>query len=182
MLAVLLHIVVAVVRGYGCHIVALALENCACSYAAGEFSSYTVAVSLGITSRIHEESLFNSGKIAAHIKHLFHEQYGALLELSRLFSKVAILFELDHVHKSVKAYERLLSRVARLDIVYVPRHVPAFVGRYCRLYVSACKLAYDHVEHMRYRRFARTRLNVLCVHLGAHTVLAEYVAQSDRIR
>ena len=128
--AVLGNVVVSVVRGNGGHIVAFALNYRARAYAAVYLPGYAVVVALREHAAVHEHARFNGVEVAAHFNHFLKEQHSAFLQLARLFPKVAVLFQLNHFHQPVHAHKRLLRRVARFNIVYMPRHVAALVRRY----------------------------------------------------
>ena len=179
--AVLGDVVVAIVRGDGRHVVRLALIDRACADAACKLAGDTVAVALRVDAAVHEHAGFDRREVAALLDHLLHEEDRALLELPRLFAEVAVLLELDHIHEAVHADERLLGGVARLDVIDVPGHVAAFIRRDGGLNVRARELGDEHVEHVGHRRLAGGGFDVLRVHLRAHAVFMEQVAQRHGI-
>ena len=128
--AVLGNVVKAVMRGNGGHIVAFALNYCARAYAAVYLPGNAVVIALREHAAVHEHARFNRVEVAAHFNHFLKEQHSAFLQLARLFPKVAVLFQLNHFHQPVHAHKRLLRRVARFYVIYVPGHVAAFVRRY----------------------------------------------------
>ena len=78
--------------------------------------------------------------------------------------------------------QRLLGGVDRGDVVVVPRHVAALVGRDGGLDVGAGQPRDHQVHHVADGRVAGVGLHVAGVLLGAHLVLAEQVAQRDARR
>ena len=179
---VLLNVVVAVVCGDGSHVVSFALENCSGTDAAVDFSCNAVAVALGVNAAVNEEAFFNGVEIAAEFKHFFHEEDRSFLQLACFFAQIAAVFQLDHFHKAVETDESLLRGVACFDIVNMPRHVAALIGRDRALDIRTGELGDEHVQNVGDGCFTGTGLNIFCVHLSAHTVFMEQIAESNRIR
>ncbi|MPM87247.1 hypothetical protein SDC9_134342 [bioreactor metagenome] len=168
--AVLCNIVVTVMRGDGRHIVRFALDDRSRSYAAVGFTDDAVAIALGEQSAVYEHAALDCCEIAALFGHLFEEEHRALDEFAGLLRKIAVFFELDHLHEPVEADQRLFGGIAGLDIIHMPGDVAPFVRRDGGLDVRAGELAYDHVEHMRHGRFPRAGLDIFRIHLRAHPV------------
>ncbi len=108
-----------------------------------------VVVRLGILARVHEVRLLDRGEVAAVGDHRLEEEHRALLELADAVAQLRVLsVELDHLADAVHAQQRLLGGVDGGDVVVVPRHVAALVGRDRGLDVGAGQPRDHQVHHV----------------------------------
>ena len=141
-----------------------------------------VVVGLGILARIDEVALLDRREVAAVALHRLEEQHGPLFELADPGLELRVVeVELDELAQAVHADERLAGGVDGVHVVVVPGHVAALVGGDRALDVGARQAADHEVHDVRDGRLAAARLHVARVLLGAHLVLAEQVAQGDRV-
>ena len=140
-----------------------------------------VAVAFGILGAVHEETLFDSGEVAAVLDDLLQEGHGPLLEVAHHLAQGPFVIEGHELLDAIQGGPGLLDGLDAADVVVVPGHVAPLVRRDGGLDIGPRQHGDQRVHRMGADGLLDIGLDVARVLLGAHLEFAEEVAQGHGV-